>query len=147
MSRGRSSSSTSPGSRACRSDSPRSGGGSAPRRVDTLNAAFAGLLDVAYRYGGELLKFGGDALLLFYDGDDHAVRAATAAFRDARPPEQIGRPTPAVRVTLRMSVGVHSGPFEFFLVGSSHRELVVAGPAATRGPSRWRAWPPRARSS
>ena len=31
-----------------------------------------------------------------------------------------------------MHVGIHSGPFEFFLVGSSHRELVVAGPAATR---------------
>ena len=35
------------------------------------------------------------------------------------------------RVTLRMSVGVHSGTFDFFLVGSSHRELVVTGAAAS----------------
>ena len=31
-----------------------------------------------------------------------------------------------------MHVGIHSGLFDFFLVGSSHRELVVAGPGATR---------------
>lgn len=30
-----------------------------------------------------------------------------------------------------MSVGVHSGDFDFFLVGGSHRELMVTGPAAT----------------
>ena len=98
-----------------------------------MNATFAGLLDVAYRYGGGLLKFGGDALLLFYDGEDHAPRAATAAFRMRALLKQIGRPaTIGGRVVLRMHVGIHSGLFEFFLVGSSHRELVVAGPAATR---------------
>jgi class 3 adenylate cyclase/tetratricopeptide (TPR) repeat protein len=31
-----------------------------------------------------------------------------------------------------MSVGVHSGTFHLFMVGGSHRELVVAGPAWTR---------------
>ncbi len=30
-----------------------------------------------------------------------------------------------------MSVGAHTGRFHFFLVGGSHRELIVAGPAAT----------------
>jgi class 3 adenylate cyclase len=30
-----------------------------------------------------------------------------------------------------MSVGIHSGDAHFFLVGTSHRELVVLGPAAT----------------
>ena len=39
--------------------------------------------------------------------------------------------TTAGKVSLRMSVGVHSGQFDFFMVGESHRELVVAGPAAT----------------
>jgi class 3 adenylate cyclase/tetratricopeptide (TPR) repeat protein len=34
-------------------------------------------------------------------------------------------------VRLRISIGVHSGTFDLFLVGGSHRELVVAGPAAT----------------
>ena len=35
------------------------------------------------------------------------------------------------KVSLRMSVGVHSGDFHFFLVGGSHRELIVTGPAAS----------------
>jgi class 3 adenylate cyclase/predicted ATPase len=30
-----------------------------------------------------------------------------------------------------MSVGVHAGRFDFFLVGASHRELLVTGPATT----------------
>ena len=39
--------------------------------------------------------------------------------------------TDAGRLTLRMTVGVHSGRFDFFLVGGSHRELIMGGPAAT----------------
>ena len=35
------------------------------------------------------------------------------------------------RVLLRMSVGVHSGEFHFFLVGGAHRELIITGPAAS----------------
>ena len=30
-----------------------------------------------------------------------------------------------------MSVGIHSGAFDFFLVGDLHRELVITGPAAS----------------
>jgi class 3 adenylate cyclase/tetratricopeptide (TPR) repeat protein len=101
--------------------------------TDVMNATFAALLDVAYAYGGGLLKFGGDALLLLYDEPGHAMRAAAAAagMRDAL--AAIARPqTSAGQVELRMHVGMHTGRFLFFLVGDSHRELLVAGPAATR---------------
>ena len=33
-------------------------------------------------------------------------------------------------VELKMHVGIHSGDFDFFLVGTRHRELIVAGPNA-----------------
>src|SRR3954451_13227378 len=42
--------------------------------TDVMNATFARLLEVAYAEGGTLLKFGGDALLLFFTGDAHAAR-------------------------------------------------------------------------
>jgi len=101
--------------------------------TDVMNATFAALLQVAYADGGGLLKFGGDALLLLYDGDDHARRAARAAFGMRRVLRAIGRPrTSAGAVQLRMHAGIHSGIFHFFLVGDSHRELLVTGPAATR---------------
>ena len=101
--------------------------------TDVMNATFSALLDVAYREGGGLLKFGGDALLLLYGGPEHAARAARACFGMRRVLRTVGRPrTSAGAIQLRMHAGVHSGTFQFFLVGDSHRELLVTGPAATR---------------
>ena len=101
--------------------------------TEVMNATFAALLQVAYAEGGGLLKFGGDALLLLYDGEDHAPRAARAAFEMRRTLRAIGRPrTSAGAVQLKMHAGLHSGRFQFFLVGNSHRELLVTGPAGTR---------------
>ena len=101
--------------------------------TEVLNATFAALLAVAYAQGGGLLKFGGDALLLLYEGDEHAARAARAAFEMRRTLRAIGRPkTSAGPVQLKMHAGLHSGRFQFFLVGESHRELLVTGPDASR---------------
>ena len=53
--------------------------------TEVMNATFEALLDVAYAEGGGLLKFGGDALLLLYDDEDHAPRAAGRRSRCAAP--------------------------------------------------------------
>jgi class 3 adenylate cyclase len=101
--------------------------------TDVLNRVFGTMLDLAYERGGALLKFGGDALLLMFESDDHPVQAACAAveMRAAlRAAAMI--PTSVGRVPLRMSVGVHSGPVHLFRVGSLHYELVVTGPGASR---------------
>src|SRR5262245_34212652 len=101
--------------------------------TDVLGAVFAKLLAVAYGEDGSLLKFGGDALLLWFVGDGHAIRAATAAHGMRATLRGIGKlDTTAGKVVLRLSVGVNSGAFHFFLVGESHRELIVTGPAASR---------------
>jgi class 3 adenylate cyclase/tetratricopeptide (TPR) repeat protein len=98
----------------------------------TIGTCFGDLLDLAYANGGRLLKFGGDALLLLFSGTDHEVRACRAVFDMRRRLRVVGRLTVlGQRVNLRMSVGVHSGPFDMFLVGGSHRELIVTGPAAS----------------
>jgi class 3 adenylate cyclase/tetratricopeptide (TPR) repeat protein len=100
--------------------------------TEVLNHVFSRMLDVAYSKGGALLKFGGDALLLAYTGDDHPRLAAEgavamrAALREART-----LPTSVGRVNLKMSVGVHTGSFHLFRVGMSHRELLITGPAAS----------------
>ncbi|MFN0148392.1 MAG: adenylate/guanylate cyclase domain-containing protein [Dehalococcoidia bacterium] len=96
-----------------------------------LNAAFGRLLALAYEDGGALIKFGGDALVLLFSGTDHALHACRAAvsmrrdLRIQRAGADVGVPP------LRMSVGVHTGLFDFFLAGGSHKELVITGPAAT----------------
>ncbi|MGH2725842.1 MAG: adenylate/guanylate cyclase domain-containing protein, partial [Actinomycetota bacterium] len=100
---------------------------------ETIGACFEQLLAVAYGLGGSLIKFGGDALLLLFRGPEHATRAGAAAVGMRSTLRSVGNiVTPAGRVKLRMSVGVHTGTFHFFLVGDDHRELLVTGPAATR---------------
>lgn len=104
----------------------------AEQMTDVINALFGDLLMVAARRGGEMLKYGGDALLLLFLGDEHASRAAAACHDMQARLREIGRvETGAGPVRLRMSVGVHTGTFDMFRVGASHAELVVAGPAAT----------------
>lgn len=101
----------------------------AERLTDVLNQIMGGLLDVAADHGGDLLKFGGDALLLQFDGPGHAERAVAAAHamqRALRPFRRLR--TEAGTVSLRMSVGVASGPVVQLLVGDRHRELLVVGP-------------------
>src|SRR5205085_2134378 len=83
--------------------------------------------------GGGLIKFGGDALLLLFDGADHPSRAARAAAGMRSTLRSIGAiSSSAGSIRLKMSVGVHTGTFHFFLVGSSHRELIITGPAASQ---------------
>ncbi len=102
---------------------------------DALNSTFAALLAEAYDEGAGLVKWGGDAVLLLFDGPNHAPRAARAGHRMRARMRVVGRlETSAGQVVLRMSTGIHSGIFHFFLVGdpAHHRELLVSGPAASR---------------
>ncbi len=99
--------------------------------TDVMSATFGRLLAVAYELGGGLVKLGGDALLLFFDGDAHAARACAAAWGMRDSLAALGPLQTSVGpVELKMHVGIHSGDFDFFLVGSRHRELIVAGPDA-----------------
>ena len=100
--------------------------------TEVLSAVFGRMLALAYERGGALLKFGGDALLLMFRSDDHAVQACSAAVEmRAALRAASGLPSAAGRLDLKMSVGIHSGTVHLFLVGDLHRELLVAGPAAT----------------
>jgi len=104
--------------------------------VDLINACFTALLAEAYGRGGSLVKFGGDAMvLLFYDQErdqEHALRACCAAAAMRRRLREVGRVRAGdSNVVLRMSVGVHSGEYALFVVGGSHREVVLGGPGTT----------------
>ena len=99
---------------------------------DTLDGVFTALLDEAYDWGAGLLKWGGDALLLLFDGPEpprarRARRLGDAA--DDRP--RRSAPASGGTVTLRMSIGIATGKLDFFMAGSVHRELLIAGPGAT----------------
>ena len=100
--------------------------------VETLSRVFGSMLDTARDHDGMLLKFGGDALLFLFTGDDHARRACSTALamqRTLRTAASV--PTSVGRLRLSMSVGIRSGDVHAFLVGAPHRELVLIGPAAS----------------
>ncbi len=96
--------------------------------VQRISGVFDRLIEVAERHGGDVLKFRGDALLLFFRGERHAQRAVGAASDMQWTIEAIE----SEDVELRMSAGVHSGDCHFFLTETPHRELLVGGPGATR---------------
>src|SRR5207237_2873988 len=82
---------------------------------DTLDGVFRALLDEAYEWGAGLLKWGGDALLLLFDGPMHEARAARAAWEMQRTIGRVGVIRVAGRTsTLRMSIGMATGTIDFF---------------------------------
>jgi class 3 adenylate cyclase/tetratricopeptide (TPR) repeat protein len=105
----------------------------AEEMAEVINGVFAPLFAAAYARGGQLIKWGGDATLMMFDGPDHARRACRAAWDMQRVRREGGSAVTARgRVRLGMSIGVHSGTYNCFLLGNTeHRELVICGPDVT----------------
>lgn len=111
----------------------RKGREGAEQITDAIGGSFESILLVAYQNGGGLLKFGGDALLLWFHGEGHVERACRATVLMRRALRDVGRiELPDAQVTLGMSQGVHSGCFHFFAIGTSHVEFLPVGPAWSR---------------
>ena len=102
----------------------------AERLTDIINSFFDRMLKTAGRYGGDTLTFGGDAILLLFDGPDHATRAAVAALEMLRQLERAAAvQADDGKIKIGMSVGAHSD--RFVLVGAGladeRAHLVVLG--------------------
>ncbi len=96
-----------------------------------INDCFTGMIDDCDRHGGDVLKFGGDALLVFFEGDRHTERACRAAHAMRQTIKSPRRTTDGKRVHLAVSIGAHSGEFDLFVVRNGHDELLVSGPGSS----------------
>jgi class 3 adenylate cyclase/tetratricopeptide (TPR) repeat protein len=98
-----------------------------------INPYLKSMLEVLGRFGGDLLKFAGDAVLAYFPAArrEHlaptwAVRAALSMQEEMRRFENI--PIAGEQFTLRMKVGIESGRFLAASVGTPRRmEYVVMG--------------------
>ena len=82
--------------------------------------------------GGDVLIFAGDALVVLFDGQASASRAVQAAAAVRQWFAARGSiATSAGAVTLRVSIGLASGPVDLVLAGTGTRGLFVAGPTTT----------------
>jgi class 3 adenylate cyclase/tetratricopeptide (TPR) repeat protein len=89
-----------------------------------INRYFTAMIDAARANGGHNLKFGGDALLLFFDGPGHAERAARTALDMQREnKKQAGLRIGRERHKPSVSIGIHSGEFWSAAVGDPETRL------------------------
>lgn len=97
-----------------------------------LNDRFAAMIESVHLRGGDVLKFGGDALLCWFEGPGHAERAVHAAAKMRASLRGSVQSELAGAVKLGVSIGLHAGRHDMALIRvHDHRELVVAGPGAT----------------
>ncbi|MFQ5419363.1 MAG: adenylate/guanylate cyclase domain-containing protein, partial [Anaerolineae bacterium] len=89
-----------------------------------LAAVFTPLIAQVHRYGGSVIKFGGDALIVWFGREKRgrrtavARRAVTAAWRMQKAIGVHGHvPTPIGTVTLRMKIGMAAGAVQRFNLG------------------------------
>lgn len=96
-----------------------------------VNRFFSALLEITDTYGGDLLKFGGDALLLFFGHQDHALRACRAARQMQTAMDRFSQvETSQGTFRLQMTVGLGSGPLFMAHLGSAEgMEFAIMGPA------------------
>ncbi|MFZ6029319.1 MAG: adenylate/guanylate cyclase domain-containing protein [Chloroflexota bacterium] len=100
----------------------------------TLNAYFAGIIEIISKAGGDLLEFTGDALLVQFSPNPHmndTLQAVRAGLRMQRAMQRFAKIETSQGVfSLQMRVGVHRGRFLIADIGTPLRmEHVLLGNA------------------
>lgn len=96
-----------------------------------VNDYFAAMLEIIARHDGDLFKFGGDALLVYFGGGDGAARGCRAALEMQKAMDRFAViETAQGTFNLRMTAGLGTGRLFLASLGSSERlEFAVMGPA------------------
>jgi class 3 adenylate cyclase/tetratricopeptide (TPR) repeat protein len=100
---------------------------------ETIDQCFSGLIEALTPWGGDVLTFGGDALLVAFLGEEHAGRAVDSGIAMMRALRQmVPLTTPLGPVRLTMSVGVATGSIDLVVGDGPQRPLLVGGPTTSR---------------
>ena len=99
--------------------------------TDLLNSCFDSMIRICAEEGGDIIKFGGDALLVLFTGEGDAVRACRASHGMRALIAKPVRQRDGGSIRLGISIGVHRGDFPVFLPLGVHRELLLTGPDVT----------------
>ena len=100
-----------------------------------LNRFFERMLAISDGWGGAQMKFGGDAMLLFFASERHAEQAAAAGLEMQAAMAEFRRVAVAGQIyRLRMRIAIHSGRFYGASVGEPEGTLhyMLVGPDVNR---------------
>jgi len=100
-----------------------------------LNRFFDRMLEVADRWGGVQMKFGGDAMLLFFSGQDNAASAVACGLEMQKEMTKFRRIAAGGQEhRLHMRAGIHNGRFFAASVGNLDGTLhyLLLGPDVNR---------------
>ena len=85
-----------------------------------LNQFFERMLGIANQWGGIQMKFGGDAMLLYFKGEQHAQCAVACGLQMQKAMEEFSEVNiNETTCRLRMRIGIHSGQFYAISAGQS----------------------------
>jgi predicted ATPase/class 3 adenylate cyclase len=91
------------------------------RVADFLNHIFATMIQVVQEYGGDLISFGGDALLIFFGDERHPRTAARAALALQQALHGYVQSVPGIgEFPMHLHVGIESGRIAFVSAGRPH---------------------------
>jgi class 3 adenylate cyclase/tetratricopeptide (TPR) repeat protein len=96
-----------------------------------ISDCFDGMIEDCAGRGGDVVKFGGDALLVWFTGDHHATRAVSAAIAMRSTVRRPRRTSDGRRVQLGISIGVNSGVHHVVHVHGVVPDVLITGPGAT----------------
>lgn len=99
--------------------------------ASAINRIFDPLLEIIFSYGGDVIKFGGDAVLVLFAGEGHGKRAAECGFSLLESVGTSGKvSTSAGDFPIAVHIGVSCGSALSAIVGSDNgrRDHLFCGP-------------------
>lgn len=102
--------------------------------TDALNDVFTRMIDVIQAHGGDLITFGGDALLVYFGDERHPRTATRAALALLHALEGYSRTVPGIGTfPMHLHIGIESGPIAFVSAGQPHDRHYSALGATVNG--------------
>ena len=98
------------------------------RLAEIINRCFNPLLEIVFAWGGDVIKFGGDAFLVLFRGDDKSERALCCTVDLIDWISENGKiETPAGAFNLGIHAGISEGSIFSFIVGKTRKDHLFCG--------------------
>jgi class 3 adenylate cyclase len=101
--------------------------------AEIINDCFNPLLEIVFAWGGDVIKFGGDAILVLFEGDDKTGTALNCASELIRWVREHGKiKSPAGDFNLGIHAGISEGIIYSLIIGRIRKDHLFCGETVER---------------